>query len=98
MAEALAKWAMAFAIYAGSRARERVPSVNPFLTSRINDEHRRDLLREADSARVAHDIRQARAWERSRARPHVPVVTWVVLTRPAFIERERIAFCGDVAL
>ena len=78
-----------------------MPSVNPFLSSQINDEHRRDLLREASAERMAHDLLTARVSEQSHTHMRGSLVSVDMLLLQAGLtlaKRERVAFCGDEAL
>lgn len=103
-------WAARFAGDAGDanaghrRATESAHSMNPFLSSRINDEHRRDLLREANSERLAHEAQQARAHnslEPARASAPAALLSVDMLLLLASRHRARragVAFCGDEAM
>jgi len=80
---------------------ERVTSVGPILSNRINDEHRRDLLREASTERLAFDARQPHIAEPARTRRRASLVSVDMLLLQgglALTRRDHIACCGDETL
>ena len=71
----------------------------PSLSSQINDEHRRDLLHEAVTERLAQDLQQARAHvsEQPRTQAHIQLISVDALLYQAgitFTEQGRAAI-GD---
>jgi hypothetical protein len=80
------------------KATERVTSVGPILSNRINDEHRRDLLREASTERLAYDARQPHIAEPARTRKRASLISVDMLLLQAgfaLTRRDHIAFYGD---
>jgi len=77
--------------------------VNPYLSSRLTDEHRRDLLRDADCERLAHEFQQARAkMTLESAHASVPdlllsVDMLLLLASRHHARQERVAFSGEEA-